>query len=123
MNELLSKFKRENTTYLAGKRVEVPKLTFAKWKQLDEVLANFPGLILSVMTAEQGDMTAYIVEAVNIARDDIAEIIAILSGLDRKRIEEEASIAEIIEFLTLVVKRNDLAKVVKNVRSLLPKME
>jgi hypothetical protein len=47
----------------------------------------------------------------------------LLSGVEAEYIREEVGTDEIIEYLTLTVKKNRLDSQAKNVKSLLPKLE
>ena len=102
---------------------EVAKLTPAKWKQLFLALDKIPSLILQVISAPKTAFYPYLVNAIDIGLDEIVEITALLSGVEAEYIREEVGTDEIIEYLTLTVKKNRLDSQAKNVKSLLPKLE
>ncbi|MCP6683004.1 hypothetical protein [Bacillus nakamurai] len=120
---LFGKKKETDSVNLGKYPVGIPKLTPAKWKQLFATLDKIPGLILQVISAPQTDFYSYLVSAIDIGLDEIVEIVAMLSGVDAEYIREEVGTDEIIEYLTLTVKKNRLDSQAKNVKSLLPKLE
>lgn len=111
----------ENEMYLGDKRVKIEKLTIAKWRQLFETVDKLPGLVIQILTAPQDDFYAYVLSALDIAFDEVAQVVAILTGLDVEYIVEHVGVDELFEYLARTVKRNRLDSVVKNVKSLLPK--
>jgi hypothetical protein len=121
-NRLKSKITalNENEMYLGEKRVRIEKLTIAKWRQLFETVDKLPGLIVQILTAPQDDFYAYVISALDIAFDEVAQVVAILSGLEAEYIVEHVGIDELFEYLARTVKKNRLDTVVKNVKSLLP---
>jgi hypothetical protein len=110
----------ENTMYLGNKRVEIPKLTPKKWRQLFETVDLLPGLIMQVILAPKDNFYSYIIAVCNEAMTEIKAIVSILSGVDEKYLEEHVGLDEILSFLTRTIKRNNIEDVVKNVKSLLP---
>lgn len=110
----------EHEMYLGEKRVKIEKLTIVKWRQLFETVDKLPGLIVQVLSAPQTDFYAYVVTALNIAFDEIAQIVSVLSGVEVDYITENVGVDELFEYLTKTVKRNRLDDVVKNVKGLLP---
>jgi len=113
----------ENEMMFGEQRVKIEKLTIAKWRQLFETVDKLPGLIVQVLSAPKEDFYAYVLTALNIALDEIAEIVAVLTGLEAEYITENVGVDELFEYLFRTVKRNRLEDVVKNVKSLLPKQE
>jgi ethanolamine utilization protein EutA (predicted chaperonin) len=111
----------ENEMMLGEKRVKIEKLTIAKWRQLFSTVDKLPGLIVQVLSAPADDFYSYVITALDIAFDEIAEIVAVLSGVDAEYITEHVGVDELFEYLSRTVKRNRLDDVVKNVKSLLPK--
>lgn len=111
----------ENEMYLGEKRVKIQKLTIAKWRQLFEVVEKLPGLIIQILTAPKEDFYAYVITAMDLAFDEVAQIVSVLSGLDVKYIEENVGVDELFEYFSRTVKHNRLEDVAKNVKSLLPK--
>ncbi|MCR9040864.1 hypothetical protein QRX25_14610 [Bacillus sp. L381] len=120
---IFGKKKEIDAVQLGKYPVEVAKLTPAKWKQLFLALDKIPGLILQVISAPKTDFYSYLVNAIDIGLDEIVEITALLSGVESEYIREEVGTDEIIEYLTLTVKKNRLDSQAKNVKSLLPKLE
>jgi hypothetical protein len=110
----------ENEMMLGEKRVKIEKLTIAKWRQLFSTVDKLPGLIVQVLSAPADDFYSYVITALDIAFDEIAEIVAVLSGVDAEYITEHVGVDELFEYLSRTVKRNRLDDVVKNVKSLLP---
>jgi hypothetical protein len=106
--------------YLGEKRVKIEKLTIVKWRELFAVVDKLPGLLVQVLTAPQTDFYSYIITALDISLDEIANIVAVLSGLDVDYVKNNVGIDEMFEYLTRTVKKNRLDTVVKNVQSLLP---
>lgn len=124
LNKLKAKITalNENEMYLGDKRVRIEKLTIVKWRQLFETVDKLPGLIVQVLTAPQENFYAYVLTAFNLALDEVAHVVAVLSGIDYEYILENVGIDEQIEYLARTVKRNRLDTVAKNVQSLLPKL-
>ncbi|MBD3861351.1 hypothetical protein IEE86_16625 [Bacillus sp. 28A-2] len=107
---------------LGDKTVQVPKLTPVKWKALFEVVDRLPHLFITVLsTSGQEDFASTLVAAAQLAMDEVAKIVAVLSGLDEDYILENVGTDEIIDFLIAVVEKNRLQSVAKNLKSLLPK--
>lgn len=107
---------------LGDKTVQVPKLTPVKWKALFEVVDRLPHLFITVLsTSGQEDFASTLVAAAKLAMDEVAKIVAVLSGLDEDHILENVGTDEIVDFLIAVVEKNRLQSVAKNLKSLLPK--
>lgn len=107
---------------LGDKTVQIPKLTPVKWKALFEVVDRLPHLFITVLsTSGQEDFASTLVAAAKLAMDEVAKIVAVLSGLDEDYILENVGTDEIVEFLIAVVEKNRLQSVAKNLKSLLPK--
>jgi hypothetical protein len=113
----------ENEMHLGDKRVKIEKLTIVKWRQLFETVDKLPGLIVQVLSAPKEDFYTYVITALDLAFEEVAQIISVLSGLDVKYIEENVGVDELFEYLFRTVKRNRLEDVAKNVKSLLPKVQ
>ena len=112
----------ENEMMLGEQRVKIEKLTIAKWRQLFETVDKLPGLVVQVLSAPKEDFYAYVLTALNIALDEIAEIVAVLTGLEAEYITENVGVDELFEYIARTVKRNRLDDMAKNVKSLLPKL-
>lgn len=121
---MLTRFKNkllpENEMYLGEKRVKIEKLTIVKWRELFGTVDKLPGLIVQVLSAPSEDFYAYIISALDLAFDEIAEIVALLTGLETEFIQKNVGLDELFEYLARTVKRNRLDEMVKNVKSLLP---
>ncbi|MEN2464907.1 hypothetical protein [Ornithinibacillus sp. JPR2-1] len=113
----------KNEMYLNKKRVEIPKLTPEKWKKLFSKVDMIPGLVVQVMSAPKSDFYAYIVEALNLALDEVVEIVSVLTDIEVDYIRKNVGLDELLEYLQRTVKLNRLDTTVKNVKSLLPKRE
>jgi ethanolamine utilization protein EutA (predicted chaperonin) len=111
----------EHEMMLGDKRVKIEKLTIVKWRELFEVVDKLPGLIVQVLTASSDDFYAYVVTALDLAADEVSQIVSVLSGVEAEYLQETVGVDELIEYLARTVKRNRLDGVVKNVQSLLPK--
>lgn len=113
----------ENEMLLGEKRVKIEKLTIAKWRQLFETVDKLPGLIVQVFSAPPEEFYAYILSALDLAFDEIAQVVSVLSGVEAEYITEHVGIDELVEYVAKTVKRNRLDEMGKNVKSLLPKQE
>ena len=107
--------------YLDETRVKIEKLTIVKWRELFAVVDKLPGLLVQVLTAPQVDFYSYVITALDLSLDEIANIVAVLSGLELDYIKKNVGLDEMFEYLARTVKKNRLDSVVKNVKSLLPK--
>lgn len=113
----------ENQMFLHEKKVEIPKLTPDRWKQLFEKVDMLPGLIVQVLLAPKEDFYSIVVSAAQLAMDEVTEMVAILSDLEVEYVRKNVGLHEIIEFLVKTVKRNQLGDMAKNLKSLLPSMD
>jgi hypothetical protein len=111
----------ENEMYLGEKRVKIEKLTIVKWRELFGTVDKLPGLIVQVLSAPQTDFYAYVITALDIAFDEIVQIVSVLSGVEVDYLTENVGVDELFEYLAKTVKRNRLDDVLKNVKGLLPK--
>jgi hypothetical protein len=111
----------EHEMFLGEKRVKIEKLTIVKWRELFGTVDKLPGLIVQVLSAPQSDFYAYVITALDIAFDEIAQVISVLSGVEAEYLMENVGVDEIFEYLAKTVKRNRLDDAVKNVKGLLPK--
>ncbi|KAB2335902.1 hypothetical protein F7732_00490 [Bacillus mesophilum] len=111
----------DNEIYLGDKKAEVKKLTPTLWKQLFGTIDKLPGLIMQVMLAPKKDFYSYVLMACDVALDEVVEITAVLSGIDKQYISDKAGVDEIIAYLMKTAQKNNLNEIVKNVKSLLPK--
>lgn len=111
--------KRESIT-LGNKRVETPKLTRNKLKQLTDHMGTIGDYLVRLFLTPQEDRATFIVAAADIAIDEIYEITAILSGLPEDYLSEHAGIGECAEYLRLTWEKNDMGQALGNLQSLLP---
>lgn len=113
----------ENQMFLHEKRVEIPKLTPDRWRQLFEKVDMLPGLIVQVLLAPKDDFYSTVISAAQLAMDEVTEMVAILSDLEVEYVRKNVGLHEIVEFLVKTVKRNQLGDMAKNLKSLLPKTD
>lgn len=110
---------RDGEVTLGDQRVKIPKLTPAKWRDLFGAIERLPNLVLSVLTAPADDRHAYILVAVDESLDEVCEVVAILTGIDKATIYDTAGLDEIVEFIAKTAQRNRLGDMAKNAQSLL----
>lgn len=120
-NKLKFNLLNENQMYLHEKKVEIPKLTPERWKKLFEKVDMLPGIIVQVLLAPKKDFYSTVLTAIDLMIDEVVEVVAILTEIDAEYIKKNVGIDELIEFLTKTVRKNQLAGMVKNLQSLLPK--
>ncbi len=113
----------DNQMFLHEKKVEIPKLTPERWKQLFQTIDQLPGLIVQVLLAPKDEFYSYIITACDLALDEVVQLTAILSDVDEEYIRKNVGIDEIILFITKTVKRNQLVSTVKNLQGLLPTLK
>jgi hypothetical protein len=111
----------EHEMFLGEKRVKIEKLTIVKWRELFGTVDKLPGLIVQVLSAPQSDFYAYVITALDIAFDEIAQVVSVLSNVEAEYLTENVGVDELFEYIAKTVKRNRLDDAVKNVKSLLPK--
>lgn len=121
MNSIKMAFSRKDTVELGGKRVNIQKLTYVKWRELFDAIDTLPGIIVNVLLAPKESFYETVLVAFDFALDEIYRVVAILSGLDETYLKENAGINEVAEYLVLTAKKNDFNNVIKNAKSLLPK--
>jgi hypothetical protein len=121
MNSIKMAFQRKDSVELAGKRVQIKKLTYVTWKELFETIDTLPGIIVNVILAPKESFYETVLVAFDFALDEVYRVVAILSGLDETYLKEHAGINEVAEYLVLTAKKNDFTNVIKNAKSLLPK--
>ncbi|WP_347320023.1 hypothetical protein [Rossellomorea sp. RS05] len=110
----------EDEMWLGDKRVKINKLTPNRWRDLFTTVDRLPGIIVQVISAPQEDFYTTVVAGLEVAMDEVIEIVAVLSDLDADFINAEVGVDEIFEYLSRTVKKNRLDSVAKNVKSLLP---
>ncbi|XKH51314.1 hypothetical protein LG275_03715 [Chryseomicrobium palamuruense] len=118
---LLRQILNKDTVLLGNKRVEVKKITPAVWKQLFTSLDQLPLLILTVFQAPKDKQSAYFLEAINLALDEVLEITHVITRIDKDYLEKEVGIDELAEYFVMTFKKNRLDTIPKNLKSLLQK--
>lgn len=110
----------EEYVYLGDKRVEIPKLTVAKWKALFTAVETLPQLILSVLSAKGSpSFGATAVVAASMALDEAINIVAAITGIEAQYIEDNASLTELVDFIAKTARKNDLHEAAKKFRAVL----
>ena len=110
----------ENSVFLGDKLVEIPKLTPAKYKLLFGRIETLPQIIARIVESRgNGDFISTALIGVDIALDEIVEVISVLTDVDAEYIRENAGIDEITTFIARTLERNDLATTLKNFRAVL----
>lgn len=120
INSFFNPTAKENEVFLGDKRVKIKKLTPVKWKELFSAIDTLPGLIIQVMVAPQKNFYMTVIQAIDIAMDEIIKVVSILSEVDEEYLKAETGLDEIVEYLTRMAELNRLDKTVKNLKSLLP---
>lgn len=110
----------KNEMYLHKKRVEIAKLTPVKWKELFSSVDRLPGLIVQVLSAPQDDFYMTVIQGLDIALDEIVNVVSIMTEIDSDYIANNVGLDELAEYLQRMVKLNRLDSAVKNIKSLLP---
>jgi len=123
LNSLFKNTTKENEIVLGEKKVTVKKLTPAKWKELFSVVDNLPGLIIQVITSPQSDFYMTVIQAIDLAMDEVIKIVSVLTDIEEGYLKNNAGLDEIVEYITCMVEINRLDTTVKNLKSLLPKKQ
>lgn len=106
-----------------GKKIEIPKLTVAKWRLLFDRIEILPSVLLNIFSARNSsDFTATIVAGTGLIIDEVVELISALTGYDPQWIEENVTHTELIDFITNTVQKNDLVEAGKKFRAAFGKM-
>jgi len=110
----------DNSVFLGDKLVEIPKLTPAKYKLLFGRIETLPQVIARIMAARgDGTIISTALIGIDIALDEIVDVISVLADIDADYIRENAGIDEITTFIVRTLERNDLAATLKNFRAVL----
>lgn len=122
---MLKKFfnTNENEMYLHEKKVLIAKLTPVKWKQLFNTVDRLPGLIIQVISAPKDDFYNYVIQAFDLALEEVVDVVSILTGIDSDYINNNVGLDELFDYLQRMVKLNRLDTLAKNVKSLLPQKQ
>ncbi|WP_308637721.1 hypothetical protein [Paenibacillus silvisoli] len=107
--------RQENDYVMFGeKRVEIPKLTVQKWKALFGKVETLPQLVLDVLSSRQtSDFNAKLILGIEMALDEIVELVAVLTELEPSWIEEKVDHNELIVFVAKTIQRNNLNEAAK----------
>ncbi len=106
---------------LGDREVEVPKLTYTKYRRMIEVSSQLPGAITTLIFTPEEERASTALHLFDIVAEEIFEATAVLSEIDAEWLKNNASITEVADYLVWTYKRNNFAETVKNVRSLLRK--
>lgn len=123
LKSIREQFAKDSEVMLGDKVVQVEKITPKKYRSLIGVINTLPNLLIQVSKAPRADFIPWLLNATEIGLDEIIEIVAELSGVSAAYLEDNAGIDEITEYLTRMYKHNDLSRLAKNVKSLLPTPE
>ncbi|MDW0113762.1 hypothetical protein QT711_11240 [Sporosarcina saromensis] len=115
MNRVLSK----DTVLLGKKKAEVKKLTPALWKKVFGAIDLLPGVALQVFSAPRKDLSAYLLQAFDVALEEMLEIVSLVSDIDKEYLYHNAGLDELIEYVYLTIKKNRLDQTAKNLKGLL----
>lgn len=110
-----------DTVKLGDRKVRIRKITPKEFKDLMSVTGNIPNLIIQVMAAPQDQYAMYALAAAEACIDDLVSITSQLTQIDEDYLSDQVGMSEIVEYVTQMVKYNDLERMVKNALSLLPK--
>lgn len=122
------KFRINNPTdhvYFDDLKVEIPKLTVAKWKKLFQTVEDLPRLIVSVLEARArgtDDFVATVVVATTMAFDEIVKLVSVLTDIPAEEIENKADLNELIDFLKKTAEKNNLDEAAKKFQSVLARL-
>lgn len=110
-----------NDLYLGEKLVKPRKVTPIVWKELFEMVESLPAWVIQVaLVHNREDFPAYLAHLIRVSTDEVVKLTSVLSGIDEKYIAENASIPEVIGYITETAKLNDFSGALKNLKSLLP---
>ncbi|NMH68616.1 hypothetical protein HF072_07455 [Bacillus sp. RO3] len=111
----------ENEVYLGEKKVQIRKVTPLLWKEMFGLLDKLPGLVMQVVLAPKNDYYQTLLVALDVAFDEVLEVVSLLSGIEKSYLEGNAGIDEIVLYLSKMAKHNNLGETAKNLKSLLSK--
>lgn len=122
MDEVKKLLQREGTLKLGEKTVNIEKITPRKYKELFGLIGAIPNLIINVMRAPEDQYETYLLMALEVGLEDFVTVVSSLTGIDADYLLDNAGLDELTEYLAKMAEHNNLAKTLKNVKSLLPKM-
>ncbi|GAF22724.1 hypothetical protein JCM19047_2490 [Bacillus sp. JCM 19047] len=98
---------------LGDKRVDAQKLTYNKYKKMQDYVQNLPGNIFSLMLTPQEDFyqTALVIFHHNL--NELYDVVSVLSEIDREYLDEHAGVNEVVDYLVATVKANDFQSTLK----------
>ena len=109
----------KDAVLLGNKKAEVKKLTPALWKKVFSAIDLLPGVALQVFTAPKEDMSIYLLQAFDVALEEMIEIVSLVSGVDKDYLFNNAGLDELVEYVFLTIKKNRLDQTAKNLKGLL----
>jgi hypothetical protein len=112
-------FSNENYVKLGEKRVRIEKITYEKWVILREVVDKIPGLVIQIWLSRGDAFYKTVYAAIDIAFEEIIQVISILSGIDEEYLKKNAGIDEVFNYFVKTAKKNDFYNIIKNGQSLL----
>ncbi|MFC5528469.1 hypothetical protein [Cohnella yongneupensis] len=105
-----------NADYIdfGGNRIEIPKLTIAKWRLLFDRVETLPSILINIFSSRNSsNFSATLIAGLGLVLDEIVELVSVLTGREREWIEENVDHNELIEFITKTAEKNDFASAVK----------
>lgn len=118
---IFKKVLSKDVILLGNKKAEIKKLTPALWKKVFSSLDTIPGLVMSLIQAPKEDLAVYLIQAFDMALDEMLDIISVLTDIEKEYLHDEAGLDDLIEYLTLTIKKNRIDQTAKNLKSLLLK--
>jgi hypothetical protein len=112
-------FSNENYVKMGSKRVRVEKITFEKWIILREVVDKIPGLVIQIWLARGDQFYQTVYAAIDVAFEEIIQVISVLSGIDEEYLKKHAGIDDVFNYFVKTAKKNDFFSIIKNGQSLL----
>jgi hypothetical protein len=112
-------FSNENYVKMGNKKVRIEKITFEKWVLLREVLDIIPGLVMQVWLSRGEHFYKSVYAAIDVAFEEIIQVISVLSGIDEEYLKKNAGIDEVFNYFVKTAHKNDFFKIIKNGQSLL----
>ncbi|AIQ13629.1 hypothetical protein [Paenibacillus durus] len=101
------------------KTVQVRKITIAQWRELFGAIQTLPQLLVSVISAPADRRVAFALVALEQSLGDFVRVVSVLTGIDTEWIDENASVDEILAYLTAVASVNNFGEMLKNVQGVL----
>jgi hypothetical protein len=121
LNQIRQAFIKANEITLGEKKVQIEKITPAMYKRIFGVVGSLPSLILTVAQAPKEQAMEYLLNAAEIGMEDIVAVTSELTGIDADYLMNETGLDDLVEYFSRMVEYNNLERLAKNVKSLLPK--